>query len=121
MDRNLVGDLEMPVLPLIDLMLLAGWTSIFAGFILKAIALTTSYRPTLLGLSSMDFLLIAIVAMLFAIALAARTWVKTQEPGAVAERRRRETLDAFNALPRDDDADALDPEEVLANQAKRVS
>ena len=83
----------MPTLPLIDLALLAGWTSLFAGFVLKGIALTTSYRPTVLGLSSMDFLMIAIAAMLFAIALAARTWVKTQEPGAVAERRRQETAD----------------------------
>jgi len=118
---NLVGDLEMPVLPLIDLALFVGLTSILAGFILKAVALTTSYRPALLGLSSIDFLLIAGAAMLFAITLAARTWVKTQEPGAVAERRRRETLDAWDALPQDAGEDVPDPAEVLANQAKRVS
>ena len=45
-----------------------------------------------------DFLLIALAAMLFAIALAARTWVKTQEPTAVAIRRRDETIEAWNAL-----------------------
>ena len=46
----------------------------------------------------MDFLLIAGAALLSAIALAARTWVKTQEPTEVAIRRRDETLEAWNAL-----------------------
>jgi hypothetical protein len=36
--------------------------------------------------------------MLFAIALAARTWVKLQEPTTQAIRRRDETLEAWNAL-----------------------
>ncbi|HKK50433.1 MAG TPA: hypothetical protein VKA74_02550 [Myxococcota bacterium] len=102
----------MPVLPLIDLMLLSGWTSLFVGFVLKAIHLTTSYRPTLLGLTPLDFLLIAVAAFLFAIALAARTWVKTQEPAAVAARRREETLDAWNALPRTPSGDGASPTTV---------
>lgn len=89
----------MPVLPLIDLMLLSGWTALFAGFVLKAVALTTSYRPTILGMSSTDFFMIAMAALLFAIALAARTWVKMQDPSVTASRRRRETLDAWKALP----------------------
>jgi len=88
----------MPVLPLIDLMLLSGWTAVLVGFVLKVIHLTTSYRPTILGLTPIDFLLIAVVAMLFAMALAARTWVKSQEPTAVAIRRRDETIEAWNAL-----------------------
>ncbi len=88
----------MPVLPLIDLLLLSGWTSLLIGFVLKVIALTTSYRPTVVGLSSFDFLLIAVAAMLFAMALAARTWVKLQEPTAVAIRRRDETMEAWKAL-----------------------
>ena len=88
----------MPVLPLIDLMLLSGWTAVLIGFVLKVIHLTTSFRPTILGLTPIDFMLIAVVAMLFAIALAARTWVKSQEPTAVAIRRRDETLEAWNAL-----------------------
>jgi len=88
----------MPVLPLIDLMLLAGWTSLFVGFVLKVVSMATAYRPTIFGLSSIDFLMIAIAAMLFAIALAARTWVKSQEPAATAARRRDETLDAWNRL-----------------------
>jgi hypothetical protein len=88
----------MPVLPLIDLMLLSGWTAFLIGFVLKAIHLTTNYRPSIIGLTPIDFLLIGVAAMLFAIALAARTWVKTQEPTAVAIRRRDETLEAWNAL-----------------------
>jgi hypothetical protein len=88
----------MPVLPLIDLLLLAGWTSLLVGFVLKVVYLTTSYRPTLLTLTPSDFLEVAIAAMLFAIALAARTWVKAQEPGAAALRRRDETLAAWSKL-----------------------
>ena len=88
----------MPVLPLIDLMLLSGWTALLVGFVLKVIHLTTNYRPAVLGLTPFDFMLIAVVAMLFAIALAARTWVKSQEPTAAAIRRRDETIEAWNAL-----------------------
>ena len=88
----------MPVLPLIDLMLLSGWTALLVGFVLKVISLATNYSPSLLGLSSMDFLIMGVAAMLFAIALAARTWVKTQEPTAVAIRRRDEMMEAWKAL-----------------------
>ena len=88
----------MPVLPLIDLMLLSGWTALLIGFVLKVVHLTTSFRPSIVGLTPFDFLLMGVAAMLFAIALAARTWVKTQEPTAAAIRRRDETLEAWNAL-----------------------
>ena len=88
----------MPVLPLIDMLLLAGWTALLVGFVLKVIHLTTTYRPTLLTLAPNDFLEMAVAAMLFAIALAARTWVKTQDPGTTAARRRDETLAAWNKL-----------------------
>ncbi len=88
----------MPVLPLIDLMLLSGWTSLLIGFVLKVIHLTTNYRPAILGFTPIDFMVMAMAAMLFAIALAARTWVKQHEPTAVAIRRRDETIEAWNAL-----------------------
>ena len=97
----------MPVLPLIDLMLLSGWTAMLVGFVLKMVAVATSYRPTLMGLSSIDFLMMGVAAMLFAIALAARTWVKSQEPTAVALRKREETMEAWNRLKQPNaDADA---------------
>ena len=113
----------MPVLPLIDLLLLAGWTSLFTGFVLKAVALTTTYRPAILGMSSMDFFLVAVACMLFAIALAARTWVKSQEPAARAIRLHKETMDAWRALPGNHDRrDASsNPEEVIPNQENRAS
>jgi hypothetical protein len=95
----------MPVLPLIDLMLLSGWTALLVGFVLKMVAATTSYRPTIIGLSPIDFLMIAVAAMLFAIALAARTWVKSQEPTAVALRKKEETMEAWNRLQQPDTAE----------------
>jgi hypothetical protein len=105
----------MPVLPLIDLMLLSGWTALLVGFVLKVIALTSTYRPTILGLSSMDFLLIAVAGMLFAIALAARTWVKMQEPSVVAMRRRDETIEKWNALKGDEEnGSQMVSEDVIA-------
>lgn len=88
----------MPVLPLIDLLLLSGWTALLVGFVLKVVYLTSSYRPTILTLTPSNFLEVAIAAMLFAIALAARTWVKAQDPGVSAARRRDETLAAWSKL-----------------------
>jgi hypothetical protein len=89
----------MPLLPLIDLLLLAGWSSLFVGFVLKVIYLASHYRPTIAGLAPIDFLFVAVAAFLFAIALAARTWVKSQEPGLQAARRQQETMEAWRALP----------------------
>ena len=104
------GDLDLPVLPLIDLLLLAACSSLFTGFVLKSISMTTSYQPAILGLSSVDFLLIAVATLLLAIALAGRTWVKTQQPAALAARRSQETLDAWSKLPKDEGAGVDLPE-----------
>ena len=62
-------------------------------------------------------------AMLFAIALAARTWVESQGPAARAARLHKETMDAWKALPGNHEKpdDTSDAEEVIANQANRVS
>jgi len=113
----------MPVLPLIDLLLLAGWTSLFTGFVLKAIALTTTYRPAILGMSSIDFFLVAVACMLFAIALAARTWVKSQEPAARALRLHKETMDAWRALPGNQDSNEAisKAEQAIPTQANQAS
>lgn len=78
----------MPVLPIIDLFILLGWSSLGVGFVLKAVWMTTSYRPTLLGLSPADFLWVAGVFLLLSLSLAARTWVKLNEPRLLARRRR---------------------------------
>jgi len=79
----------MPILPLIDLLLLLGTGSLLVGFLLKAIAITTRFRPNVLGFTSIDFVLIAGVCMGFALVLAARTWVKLNEPRALALGRER--------------------------------
>lgn len=76
----------MPVLPLIDLLILLGWSSLLVGFVLKAVYLTTAYRPTFLGLTPFDLLLGAGVFLVFALSLAARTWVKLNEPRLLARR-----------------------------------
>jgi len=78
----------VPVLPLIDLLILSGWTSLMLGAALKLIALATRYRPDILGLTSLDFAIIAGVAFGFALTLAARTWVKLNEPRLAAAQRR---------------------------------
>jgi len=78
----------MSILPLMDALILLGWSSLVAGGLLKAVYITTHYRPTILGLSPADFLLLAVVALVFALTLAARTWVKAAEPELLRRRRR---------------------------------
>ena len=78
----------MPILPLIDLMILMGSLSLVLGFGMKAISITTHYQPTILGFSSIDMVIIAGVCLAFALTLAARTWVKLNEPRLQALRRR---------------------------------
>jgi hypothetical protein len=70
----------MPVLPLVDLFILLGSGSFALGVLLKAIAITTVYRPSILGLTSLDFAVITAVCFAFALTLAARTWLKLNEP-----------------------------------------
>lgn len=92
----------MPVLPLIDLLIILGWTSLMGAGLLKAIYVTTSYRPTLLGLGPLDFVLLAGVCLLFGLALAARTWVKYHEPELMARRRRQGLSVSYPAAERGD-------------------
>lgn len=78
----------MPILPFIDLLILAGWTALLGGGVLKLIYITTTYRPTLFGIGPLDFLIIAAVFLLFSLTLAARTWVKAHETEQVRARQR---------------------------------
>ena len=78
----------MPILPLIDLLILAGSFSLVVGFLMKAISLTTHYQPTIFGFSAIDMVTIAGICLAFALTLAARTWVKLNEPRLMALRRR---------------------------------
>ena len=86
--------LPLPILPLIDLLILMSTGSLLMGFVLKAIAITTSYQPTVLGFSSIDFVLITGICLGLALVLAARTYVKLNEPrmASIRTRQRRSRL-----------------------------
>ncbi|UCE85473.1 MAG: hypothetical protein JSU66_14200 [Deltaproteobacteria bacterium] len=77
----------MPILPIIDLLIFGAWTSLMIGVGLKAIWVTTTYRPHLFGLAPPDFLLGTGICLLFALALAARVWVKSNEARQESEWR----------------------------------
>lgn len=78
----------MTVLPLVDLLILLGTGAVGLGFVLKAVAITTVYNPTFLGFSSLDMLLIALLCFGMALVIAARTWLKLNEPHLQALERR---------------------------------
>src|SRR5258706_15529550 len=78
----------MTILPIVDLLILMGTGSLAVGFVLKGVALTTTYNPTFLGFSSLDMLLIALTCFGFALVLAARTWLRLNEPHIQALERR---------------------------------
>jgi membrane protein implicated in regulation of membrane protease activity len=89
----------MPILPIIDLLILMAWTVLFGAFGLKLIGLTTSYSPTLFGLGPLELTLIAAVLLLFAIALALRTWLRSQESTrSGAQMRAASTLQAYSEV-----------------------
>jgi hypothetical protein len=85
----------VPILPLVDLLILLGSGSLVVGFVLKAIAMATIYRPHIIGFTSIDFALISAVCFGLALVLVARTWLKLNEPELLALRsrlRREEAL-----------------------------
>jgi hypothetical protein len=61
---------------------------------MKAIEITTHYSPTVLGFSSIDFLLMTGVCWGFALVLAARSWMKLNEPKIQALRREQFAAEA---------------------------
>jgi len=108
----------VPVLPLIDLLILMSTASLLVGFVLKAINLTTRYSPTVLGFSSLDFVIITGVCLGLAVVLAARTWVKLNEPRLYAARRRSALLDmqGLEAVDEELEASRAAPEGVRAER-----
>jgi hypothetical protein len=99
----------MPVLPFIDLLILMGWTSLFGAFALKAIYITTAYTPRLFGLGPLDLTILAGVLLLFAVALAARAWVKSYEVQTLSPRERAAaTLEAYSQMQADLAGGAMD-------------
>jgi membrane protein implicated in regulation of membrane protease activity len=79
----------MPILPLIDLLILVAWSALFVAFVEKAAVLTVHTRLHLFGMRPLDWVLFAGVCLLFALALAARVWLKAAEPGLLRARRER--------------------------------
>ena len=69
----------MPILPLIDLMILIAWTCLIVAVVQKALWMALASRASVFGMSPYDFVLVAGVSLLFALALAARVWVKANE------------------------------------------
>ena len=84
----------MPVLPVIDALIFLGLSSLFVAFIQKAIMMTISYRAVIFGMHPADFVTVACTCLLFALTLAARTWVKEHEPSIQARRRRARLAEA---------------------------
>jgi hypothetical protein len=82
------------ILPLIDLLIVAGTGLLGVGFVLKAIALATVYRPSIFGFTSLDFVLFAGICWALALTLSARTWVKLNEPRMLQVRRERMQAEA---------------------------
>ena len=77
----------MLILPLIDLMILAGTALLGVGFLLKAYTIVMSQGVAILGFTSLDFVTLAGVCWGFALVLAARSWVRLNEPKLMALRR----------------------------------
>lgn len=77
----------MLILPLIDLLILSGTGLLLIGFVLKVTAIATVYHPSILGFSSVDFVLLAGICWGFALTLAARSWVRLNEPRLLAVKR----------------------------------
>jgi hypothetical protein len=109
----------MPVLPIIDALVFLGWSSVMVAFLLKVIDISTSYRPHVFGLTAHDFLWASGIFILFAIALAARTWVKANEPRMVRERWRRlqQEPEAFHGWNGEPARVAADDERAAAGHA----
>jgi membrane protein implicated in regulation of membrane protease activity len=78
----------VPILPVVDLLIVGAWTLMIIGAFLKAIYISTSYRPTVLGFTPIDFVVVAALALLFAIALIGRTWIKANQQQLAGGRRR---------------------------------
>jgi len=80
---RIVLEAGLPVLPLIDLLILIAWSSLAWAFVHKGLWLAFASSFTIFGLTPYDFVLGAGICLLFALALAARVWVKSYEPPAL--------------------------------------
>ena len=81
----------MPILPLIDLMILIAWTCLIVAVVQKALWMALAVRTSVFGMTPYDFVLVAGVSLLFALALAARSWVKANQGRLLGSQRAPES------------------------------
>ncbi len=105
----------MPVLPIIDLLIFLGWTTLAAGGLLKAIYIATTYRPTFLSLTPVDLLLVSLAFLGLALTLAARTWVRLNEPALSASRQALANARAYSRATSQDQVAEGQPADAGAN------
>jgi hypothetical protein len=79
-------------MPLIDLLILIGWSSLFIGAVQKAIWITTSLRPSILTLGPVHFFWVATICLFAALSLALRRWLKRGEGKSLSWARARRAL-----------------------------
>ena len=77
----------MPILPLIDLLMLISISGMMWAFTHKALWLAFDASWTVLGMTPYDFLLGSVSCLLLSLTLAARVWVKANEPALLARQR----------------------------------
>jgi hypothetical protein len=82
----------MPILPLIDLMILIAWTCLIVAVVQKVLSMALALRTAIFGMTPYDFVLVAGVSLLFALALAARAWVKANQARLLGSRQVPEPL-----------------------------
>jgi hypothetical protein len=102
------GDSRLLISPLIDFLVISGSGFLAIGSLLKFIAVATRYQPAILGLSSVDFLLMCAVCWAASLVLAARTWVQLNEPELIRQRRERLQRVASWQVDELDDSDEPD-------------
>jgi hypothetical protein len=88
----------MPVLPLIDLMILLAWSSLIVAFVEKSLELALARAYHLFGIGPFDWVVVAATSLLFALALAARAWVKSLE-GSTSLRIARTGVEVLPDFP----------------------
>lgn len=89
----------MPVLPLIDLLIIVAWTSFIWAFIHKVLWMALDSVFRIMGLGPTDFVMGGAVCLLFALALAARQWVKANEAGLLRAGGRRYPAEVLPDFP----------------------
>ena len=87
--NDLLIQIEAVAVNFVDLLVIAGSGFLSIGSVLKFISVATRYNPHILGLSSLDFLLMCGVCWGGVLVLAARTWVQLNEPELIRQRRER--------------------------------